>query len=400
LPARPPIVRSGDGGVVVTGPPRIDGARESRRVGAVRADHRDRTVPVGVHRRSISEQTVRLMSDSVTAPHVEGAELSDLDFALYDALQDDPRAPWAGVAAAIGVSAPTARRRWQRLEASGTAWIVTYQGRGSDGVMASVEVRTAPGEVDAVAAALCAFGQVMTVAGLTGDRDLLLIVMGRSLAEFRHVVSEQVGRTPGVVRVRSALMTRNFRDGSHWRATSDRGSRRPDARRAVPDVGPAPTLAQEIAVLGALQRSGRLPIAELAGELDVSEPVARRVLRRLVADDRIRQRIDVDVDALGWPHALALWLQAPSDRLHDAAARISSLPTTRLCVSLAGGPGNILVISWMRAIADATDVEAMVGAVSKATVVDRSILLHYYKRLGHVFADSGAHVGSVPSYPA
>ena len=53
-------------------------------------------------------------------------ELSEDDFDLINALQIAPRISWTDAAGVLGVHATTLAARWERLKASGVAWITAH----------------------------------------------------------------------------------------------------------------------------------------------------------------------------------------------------------------------------------------------------------------------------------
>ncbi|MFC7564574.1 AsnC family transcriptional regulator [Actinomadura namibiensis] len=54
--------------------------------------------------------------------------MDELDLALVNALQLDPRAPWSRLSGPLGVDAATLSRRWSRLTESGAAWVTCVAG--------------------------------------------------------------------------------------------------------------------------------------------------------------------------------------------------------------------------------------------------------------------------------
>lgn len=340
---------------------------------------------------------IRVMMFDMDLPDdAPSPELSVSDLALIEALQRDPRAPWAQVAQTVGVSPPTARRRWERLTADGTAWITTYAGMGAGLVAALVEVRCRPGTADDVAAELRRHRRIVTVSAQTGERDLGLIIFAEDLVELRRILQRDLGSHSDVLGLRSSIMTRVFREGSHWRAGILAGGGRPRAAKPSAAVTPPPGARAMMTVLGELERDGRAPTARIATALGAGEAHARRSVHRLLESRRIVQRVDVTLDQPHWPHSLALWMVVPAAQLGEAAKRIGELPETRLCAALAGGPSNLYAIVWLRSLEQAADVEARIMRGLPARVVDRSLVLHYYKRLGHLFDDGRRRVGQVP----
>jgi DNA-binding Lrp family transcriptional regulator len=318
--------------------------------------------------------------------------LTESDLALVEALQPDVRAPWAVVGAALGVSAATARRRWERLVERGGAWFTSYPRPGEADAWGFVEVRCRPGTVDDVAAALVREPTVLTISGVTGDRDLVLLVGAESMRELRVVLQQRIGTLDDVVSARTALMTKLYVEGSSWRPGVPRIDRPVRQRRGPVRLGGRE---QRDAVLAVLERDGRAGSAELAAALGVGESHARRITGELVATRRIVQRVDVSLDQRIWPHALVLWMVAPAASVDAVARRIGELPLTRLCAAIAGGASNLYVIVWLRSLAEAPKVEAEIVGDGGVRVLDRSLMLHYYKRLGHVFDAHGKRTGFV-----
>ncbi|MDU0325713.1 MULTISPECIES: Lrp/AsnC family transcriptional regulator [Microbacterium] len=325
-----------------------------------------------------------------SSPHPH--DLSDSDLALVAALQDAPRASWASIGRAVGVSAPTARRRWAAIVESGAAWATTYVGSGAGMLFGLTEVRCRPGSVDAVAAVLRMHPKVISVTGMTGDRDLVLTILAEDMARFRRLIQSWLGSHEAVIGVRSTVVTRMFSEGSRWRAV---GPPQAVALPSVPDGEPIAPTAQWHAVLDELERDGRASPQAIAARLGSSEAHARRVVRRLLGTGWIQQRIDVSLEQRMWPHALALWLVVPAARLEATALQIANMPMTRMCAALAGGASNLYVIVWLRDLSDAASLEAELARSLELRVLDRAILLHYYKRVGHLFDDEDRREGHV-----
>lgn len=323
--------------------------------------------------------------------------LSESDLELIEALQRDPRAPWAQIAAVIGASAPTARRRWERLVADGSAWITSYPGMHDGLVVGLVEVRCRPGTSDEVAAELVTHARIVTVSAQTGDRDLGLIVFADNVAELRRILQHGLGGHADIVGVRTSIMTRVFREGSHWRAgVLGSAEREGESERQPARAMRALTDPATLRVLHELELDGRAPTARIAERLGTGEAYARRTVRRLLESRRVVQRVDVTLAQPHWPHSLALWMVVPAAQLDEAARRIGELGATRLCAALAGGASNLYAIVWLRSLEEAAEIEAHITRGLPARVLDRSLVLHYYKRLGHLFDDDRRRAGQVP----
>ncbi|NEB81972.1 Lrp/AsnC family transcriptional regulator, partial [Streptomyces sp. SID14478] len=152
----------------------------------------------------------------VLAPAPESAAFEEVDLALIDALQTDPRAPWSRIGPALGIDATTAARRWARLERDGLAWVTAYAGPAT-ATVAYVELTCAPGEVEELTARLVALPWVFSAEHVVGDYDLFLSVAAPDLPSLGRRVTDGLGRLPGVRATRTRLSMRLYQEGSGWK---------------------------------------------------------------------------------------------------------------------------------------------------------------------------------------
>jgi DNA-binding Lrp family transcriptional regulator len=135
--------------------------------------------------------------------------LDDVDQQIIAALQRDARATYAVLGAQVGLSAPAAKRRVDRLRANGviTGFTVlvdpTALGWTTE---AYVEIfcraRTAPSQMFAVAAK---HPQVVSVCTVSGEADGMLHVRAHSVQDFERVL-ERISAEPIVVRTKSVIV--------------------------------------------------------------------------------------------------------------------------------------------------------------------------------------------------
>lgn len=166
-------------------------------------------------------------------------ELNELDLAIVNALQIQPRAPWALVGQALGVDAVTAARRWKRLTDSGAAWVDGYLVPTADGrVLAQVEIVTEAAQASRVAQLLAYDLQAMSVKQTSGARDILAIVWAYDLDGLVDYIGERIALCPGVRSTRSHVVTAAPFEGSRWRLRSlsadQRALLRPPERQPSP----------------------------------------------------------------------------------------------------------------------------------------------------------------------
>lgn len=135
--------------------------------------------------------------------------MDPVDEQIIAALQQDARATYAELGARVGLSAPAAKRRVDRLRARGviTGFTVVVDPAALGWTTeAYVELycraRTAPSQLFAVAAK---HPQVVSVCTVSGEADGMLHVRARSVQDFERVL-ERISAEPIVVRTKSVIV--------------------------------------------------------------------------------------------------------------------------------------------------------------------------------------------------
>ncbi|HEV2376270.1 MAG TPA: Lrp/AsnC family transcriptional regulator [Streptosporangiaceae bacterium] len=133
----------------------------------------------------------------------------ELDRRIVAALSEDGRATYAEIGARVGLSAPAAKRRVDRLRSTGaiTGFTVTVdQSLLGWTTEAYVELfcrgRTSPSDITA---AVGKHPEVVAAATITGESDALLHIRAADMRHFEQVV-ERIGAEPFVVRTRSVVV--------------------------------------------------------------------------------------------------------------------------------------------------------------------------------------------------
>ncbi|NYI80774.1 AsnC family transcriptional regulator [Nocardioides panzhihuensis] len=328
----------------------------------------------------------------------ENAHLSEIDLQLLHALQIAPRAPWGVVAEAIGVSAVTAARRWQRLVDGGLAWINAYPGPAllDAHTVAYVDVDCEPSQRDSVVSALVREPQVASVEIMASERDLFLTVNTADIGSLSHLV-QGLGRFDGVRGTRTRIATRTYGEGSRWRldALDTRGQQlvqavAPEIRREG-KLGP-----EDRSTLLTLAHDGRYTAAELAVATGVSAPTARRRLDRLLRNGQVSLRCDVAHVISGWPVTATLWARVSATLVDRAGQMLTQMPEVRVCSAVTGA-ANLVATVWLRNVPSLQDFEHRLEArLPELAVIDRAITLQTVKRLGCLLDEAGRRSGVVP----
>ena len=319
--------------------------------------------------------------------------MSELDFALFDALQRNPRAPWAEIARTIGVSGPTVRRHWHALVESGAGWIATYPNRIRGLMCFSVRVKCQPGFVEAVAKQLCQVPEVMSVSEMTGAYQIQLIVFVPDKSRVRPVLNVSIGQIEGISELIISLMSDVQLEGAQWNSgTLGRIEKSPNHYK-FPEVKFDERVEKTLRVL---ECNGRAGASRIASSLGLGDPQARRIVKQFLSRRVLIQRVEAAPLHDEWPGVLALWLLVPPAKLDEVVTKIKTFPDARLCTTLVGGEANLYVILWLRSFSQANEVESDVVRGLPTRVVSRSILLQHHKRAGVLLDEEGRKIGHVP----
>lgn len=327
----------------------------------------------------------------------ESDVLDELDLSLINTLQLGPRAPWAQIGAALGVDPVTAARRWSRLVESGSAWVTAHP--AGPQTAALIEIECVAGRVLQTAEILVRWPHVLTVEHTSGARDLLLTVSVESLAALSDLLLRAIEKLPGIRSTRTHLVIRPYAMGGDWqlraldsdqRAHLDgRGPRTTGTLRPLDDA--------DRALIACLSRDGRASLTDLAAELGCSVSTARRRVRVLLERHSLLLRCDVAQPLSGWPVSVWMWAHVPVDECDAVAQRLIELPETRACLVLTGAPANFFYSVWVRSLEDVHRLEQLLRrTVPSLEILDRTVTLRFFKRMGRILDESGRSIEAVP----
>jgi len=145
-------------------------------------------------------------------------QLDDTDQAIVARLQVDGRKPFTAIAAEMGISEGSVRRRVNRMTESGVLQIVgvvdphflDWNAAG----MIGVSVRA--GHIDAVADRLAQFPEVSYLFMASGGFDLFVEVFCRDRNHFVTFLNEELQRVPGVERTETFMILKMYKLSYRW----------------------------------------------------------------------------------------------------------------------------------------------------------------------------------------
>ncbi len=153
---------------------------------------------------------------------IEETSLDAIDKRIVQAMQLQGRITYDDLASLVGLSGSAALRRVRRLEEAG---VITGYGARVDagrvglGLTAYLSVRLAkhlPGEqprspMDAFAAAVQSWPEVVECAALTGEMDYLLRVLVRDIEHCSRFIMDVLLRHPAVQDCKTSFVLRQFK---------------------------------------------------------------------------------------------------------------------------------------------------------------------------------------------
>jgi Lrp/AsnC family transcriptional regulator for asnA, asnC and gidA len=151
-------------------------------------------------------------------PATHREELDELDRNIVAELQRNGRITTQALAAVVGVSEVTARRRLRRLLADGVVQVAAGVDPFQVGVRspALVGVKVDRAKLHEVAHELATHPSIRYVAASTGTFHLYAEVMAASNDELGRLLLDEIGTIDGVIDTETALVLRIYKQPWEW----------------------------------------------------------------------------------------------------------------------------------------------------------------------------------------
>lgn len=147
--------------------------------------------------------------------------LDDLDHKIIAVLQENARLPNAVLAAQIGSTEPTVRRRVDRLLQHGVVKIVAVASPFELGyqVVAILGVQIDHSYLDQIENALCAMPEIRFAGVTLGSYDVVLEVWFHSNEELLTFLHGRLSKIAGIQRIESLQVAKMLKYTYDWSAT-------------------------------------------------------------------------------------------------------------------------------------------------------------------------------------
>ncbi|MGP3968147.1 AsnC family transcriptional regulator [Streptomyces sp. 6N223] len=270
----------------------------------------------------------------------------DIDRRIVHALQIDARAPFARIAAVLGVSDQTVARRYARLRAAGKLRVAGLPHAGTLGESWwTLRLECVPGTAAEMAKVLARREDTLWVSLLSGGAELSFAVRS---AWGEAPLLDRLPRTRRVVRMTAHQHLHTFFGGPLSLVNKSGALTAGQAERLRPqpaDPDPAGPLGPaDLRLLAELRRDGRMPVNALARATGWSPSQVRRRLAALRADGTVYFDVEYDFVLFGLGVRAALWLSVPPSLLASTGAALADHPEVAFCTATTG-PSNLFAVA-------------------------------------------------------
>ena len=304
--------------------------------------------------------------------------VDDVDRGLIHALHLDGRAPFATIAAVLGVSENTVARRYKRLRQAGVLRVVgSTNGFLLGRTSWTVRVRCTPDVAGPIAAALARRPDTFWVHVLSGGTEISCNLQPADTATRDTLLMDKLPRSARVLDVSAHQLLGGV--PTEWAGLRHLTDEQAAALAPDPPTNERLTLdAEDHALLTALARDGRAPYTELGP----SESVARRRVTRLRRAGVLVLDLDVLPEALGYRTEARLWLTVRPTGLATTAATLAAHPETSV-TAITTGRTNLVATVICRDSADLYRyLTIRVSTLEDVHTVETAPLMQTVKRAG------------------
>ena len=143
--------------------------------------------------------------------------LDTTDLKILEALQEDARQTYTAIGKRLGIAHSTVYDRIKRMEQHEIikkyTTIVNAEKTGAKNITAMMTIYTDPKESERVAEKLCKASQVLEVyTSLSEELQIIAKVVAQNQESLHDFIANSVAPLPGVLRIRTSIVTKKFKE--------------------------------------------------------------------------------------------------------------------------------------------------------------------------------------------
>ncbi|RNG26941.1 Lrp/AsnC family transcriptional regulator [Streptomyces botrytidirepellens] len=325
----------------------------------------------------------------------ESTALQPDDVRLIRALQVAPRASFASIAAALGLTEGAVSRRYRRLRADGVIRVTGVVDPGALGESKwLVRLRCHPGSVTAIADALAKRDDVSWVALTAAGSEITCAVRSRTREQREDLLGQRLPRTAAVLDINASAMLRQFVGGRghYWAAL--RGALTPQQESLLGNDGPpfteSPVITRDPVrltpgdekMLDLLAADGRASLVDLAAAADLTPGRVSRRLHALLLRRVFHIDVEIVAAALGFHARANLWLLVHPSAVKSVGRTLAQEPEIAFAAAVSG-THNIHAVAHCRDLDELFEFTTdRIGALPGLQSMEVSPLLQQIKQVG------------------
>jgi DNA-binding Lrp family transcriptional regulator len=317
------------------------------------------------------------------------------DVRIIRALQIAPRASFAALAGALGLTEAAVNRRYRRLRAEGVLRVAGVVNPGALGQSRwLVRLRCRPGSVTAIAEALARREDVNWVALSAAGYEITCAIQSRNREQREELLGRRLPRTAAVLDINAFAMLRQFLGGRghYWAALEGVLTPEQEARLGsegspfteVPVVAREPVVltAEDERICDALAVDGRASLVDLAAAAGSTPGRVSRRLRTLLERRAVHIDVEIAAAALGYHARANLWLRVHPSAVKEVGRALAREPGIAFAAAVSG-PYNVHAVAHCRDLDELFEFTSdRVGSLAGLQSMEVSPVLRHLKQAG------------------
>lgn len=286
-------------------------------------------------KREASRKSSDMKPDDITPP----APLDELDLRLVRLLEEDATQRNPALAAKVGVSSESVRRRLQRLL---DERIIRFS-LGVDPEDLGFEtaeilgLRARPGNLDKVVRRLVGFPMVRSVMAVAGRYDLLMgVVFGHPRDTFRFI-AEELGSIPEIASLERFPVGRTVKNS--WHVFYEENV--PEKQGVFRSID-----GSEMILIQELVQNPRAHYVDIAARCGMNRTTIKRKLQSLQDDNIIRVTVATNLAAFGFVTQAAILVKVHPSHMSSVAESVSSHRNVRTVLTISGAFDLLLISAF------------------------------------------------------